>query len=580
METLDLSVFLIEFNIILSLVVACYFLFLRKLTHFRWVRAYFLAGMLAAIFVPLAKNYQTVTPLQNASLHIVLPVDTFVYTPQNNVDYAAYLITFLLLVGLVFLLKILLELFVLGRIHRTSKKDTFGNDEFQNVSRPIAPFSFMKWIYLHKNSHSDAQLYQIIGHEKVHVKELHSIDVILGQLCKALAWYNPLVWFLNLYIKQNLEYITDQKLIQGGIDKKMYQYSLLHVATLLPSTGLSNNFNLNSLKNRIVMMNKRKSARYKLFSFLIITPLILGLGSILTFSCQKEKTDPKNGLSSNSTNSIKLSFSEDEKLAPTLGAEGVTLGDSSATLITPSLLYSNQKDKPLYYLLDGKEIENITSIDINTIESVEVFKETLGGEKFGEKGKNGAVVVTSKKSASNTSANAVVQEKKLEGKVIGYGTGTPNKVIVRGTSSINANPLFIVDGKALDTGSMQHFNPDEIESITVLKDDASKALYGKAAENGVLLITTKFGLSNSKPQDTGITISRDQNKLSLKLRGNLKMDNGKSPLVVLNGVPVADDLTELNHEDIEVMTILKDEASRSLYGKAGEHGVILITTKK
>ncbi len=577
METLDLRVFLIEFNVILSLVVSCYFLFLRKLTHFRWVRAYFLAGMLAAIFVPLAKNYQAVTPLQNSSLHIVLPVSTFVSTPQNNVDYGAYLITFLLLVGLAFLLKIFLELFVLGRIHRTSKKDKFGNDEFQNVNRPIAPFSFMKWIYLHKNSHSDAQLYQIIGHEKVHVKELHTIDVILGQLCKALAWYNPLVWFLNLYIKQNLEYITDQKLIQGGIDKKMYQYSLLHVATLLPSTGLSNNFNLNSLKNRIVMMNKRKSARYKLFSFLLITPLILGLGSVITFSCQKEKTDPKNEVPSNKITDAQLSVLEDQKLILNTETEGANSGDSSLSSNKPSLFLSNQEEKPPYFLLDDKEVANINSLDANTIETLEVYKESSAIEKFGEKGKNGAVVVTSKKSASNSSVIVPLQDKKLEGKVIGYGTGTPNKVIVRGTSSINANPLFIVDGKALDAGSMQHLNPDEIESITVLKDDASKVIYGKAAENGVVLITTKLGSSNTK---LGKTPSKEQNKLSFKLRGSFKMENGKSPLVVLNGVPVADDLTELNHDDIEVMTILKDEASRALYGKAGEHGVILITTKK
>ena len=115
----------------------------------------------------------------------------------------------------------------------------------------------------------------------------------------------------------------------------------------------------------------------------------------------------------------------------------------------------------------------------------------------------------------------------LAGKVAGLsistggGTGTSQKVIIRGYSSLptssggtaNNNPLFVVDGvpvrnnylgssglnNATDYGSqIGDINPDDVESVTVLKGASATALYGGRAANGVILINTKRGETNSK----------------------------------------------------------------------------------
>lgn len=66
------------------------------------------------------------------------------------------------------------------------------------------------------------------------------------------------------------------------------------------------------------------------------------------------------------------------------------------------------------------------------------------------------------------------------------------KVTVRGLGTVNnASPLYIVDG--IQTGDIQYLNNADIESIDVLKDAASAAIYGAQAANGVVLITTKTG---------------------------------------------------------------------------------------
>ena len=77
--------------------------------------------------------------------------------------------------------------------------------------------------------------------------------------------------------------------------------------------------------------------------------------------------------------------------------------------------------------------------------------------------------------------------------------GTDAEIRIRGIGSINASsaPLYVVDGVPYD-GSLNSINPDDIASMTVLKDAASAALYGSRGANGVIIITTKQGQTDSK----------------------------------------------------------------------------------
>ncbi|MGO4290667.1 SusC/RagA family TonB-linked outer membrane protein [Chitinophaga sp. RAB17] len=81
--------------------------------------------------------------------------------------------------------------------------------------------------------------------------------------------------------------------------------------------------------------------------------------------------------------------------------------------------------------------------------------------------------------------------------------GTPN-ILIRGVQSVNVtstNPLIVVDGLILEgnTISINNINPQDIESIEVLKDAASAAIYGARGSTGVIIVTTKKGKLNSRP---------------------------------------------------------------------------------
>ena len=82
--------------------------------------------------------------------------------------------------------------------------------------------------------------------------------------------------------------------------------------------------------------------------------------------------------------------------------------------------------------------------------------------------------------------------------------GASSTVRVRGTTTINnSNPLYVVDGVPLDNGGIDYLNSNDIESVEVLKDAASAAIYGTRAASGVIIVTTKKGKKGANATGAG-----------------------------------------------------------------------------
>ena len=120
-------------------------------------------------------------------------------------------------------------------------------------------------------------------------------------------------------------------------------------------------------------------------------------------------------------------------------------------------------------------------------------------------------------------------ENMLNGKVSGVyvapGSGRPGStgaIVIRGQTSINGAtaPLWVVDGVIVGN-SAGDLNPDDIESMTVLKDAASTAIYGSEGANGVVVVTTK----QARHEKMSITLSAKAGASTLS-RGNMEMMDG------------------------------------------------------
>lgn len=191
--------------------------------------------------------------------------------------------------AMVLFLKLAVQLFSLMRIHRHSIEASWRTYVYRNVLFPIAPFSFFNRIYVNAKQHEESELYDIFEHEQIHVKGLHTLDIILFEAILILCWYNPVVWLLRKAVRQNLEFLTDQYVLNQGVDRQTYQYSLLHVSKQGATVGVGNQFNFKLLKKRITMMNKKRSSALELSKYAFLLPVLIFVAAAFTVTKADEK---------------------------------------------------------------------------------------------------------------------------------------------------------------------------------------------------------------------------------------------------------------------------------------------------
>ncbi len=113
-----------------------------------------------------------------------------------------------------------------------------------------------------------------------------------------------------------------------------------------------------------------------------------------------------------------------------------------------------------------------------------------------------AVINTDELLASTGSSAMQQLQGKTAGVYIGQSgsPGSPTMVRIRGINTVNDNgPLYVIDGVSTRNPNLSSLNPSDIESMQVLKDASSAAIYGAQAANGVILITTKKGTASGQP---------------------------------------------------------------------------------
>ena len=154
------------------------------------------------------------------------------------------------------------------------------------------PYSFFKWICLYPAIHTNKEIKEILIHEQTHVRELHSADILLAQLAIIFCWFNPFAWLIRSEMRVNHEYLADRKVIQNGYDKKTYQYHLLGLKhTQLAAANLYNNFSVLPLKNRIKMLNRKRTRNIMKSKYLMFIPITALL--ILFSNCANMESEDK-----------------------------------------------------------------------------------------------------------------------------------------------------------------------------------------------------------------------------------------------------------------------------------------------
>lgn len=223
------------------------------------------------------------------------------------------------------------------------------------------------------------------------------------------------------------------------------------------------------------------------------------LNNILTFTNFKAIKNGKYAL----TTTFKLDGSQSTLINEKVEAvQGYTQLKLTITAISPELINKNEKfqtlqsnqnlkatsvalpnqikiNEPLI-ILDGKTIKGtVDSISPETIESITILKGISAIDKYGEEGKNGVLIITSKTKSNQTEIRSPIKIDKTD-------TGINKN---KEPFEINA-ALIVLDNQVIENG-LGSIAPDTIQSINVLKGFSATSLYGDAGKNGVLIITTK-----------------------------------------------------------------------------------------
>lgn len=290
METSILPYFL-KVNLALAILYICYRLLFRNDTFFRLRRAVLLSVYLIAFLYPLLdisiwlSTRESVTEIVNY-YSTILPLKTVVTADETplstEADWLTIAESYMLLIYLagitLLFLRCIIELFTVIRLRLRSPKQLINGTTIYVLPSQEEPYSFFGWIFASPESHTPPALEEILVHEKTHVRQLHSIDVVLGEIVCILCWINPFAWLLKKEISSNHEYLADEQVMLAGYNKKEYQYHLIGLEhPEMAIAKLYNNFSVLPLKKRITMLNKKRTGRVGKVKYLTLLPLAAGL---------------------------------------------------------------------------------------------------------------------------------------------------------------------------------------------------------------------------------------------------------------------------------------------------------------
>lgn len=337
-------IYMLKVNVGIALFYAFYKLFCCRDTFFQWRRIALLSFLLLSFLYPLM-NMQSWVKEQPAINELADYYALMMWTDTNTTVAATSptitplpdlldVLGFIYIGGILLLsARFIVQLLSIFRLVLKSKSTSVDRIPILSLPEPANPFSFWQWIFIYLPGLKETERKEILMHEQTHVRQWHSIDVIISEVVNIICWMNPFAWLLKAEIRLNLEYLADHRVMQSGTDKKEYQYHLLGLANQNRQTGLYNNFNLSHLKNRIMMMNKKRTrttGRIKYALFAPLTAALLLVSNIETVARTAER----------------LIYSTEESTPQTEREEVASFVTTVQGMVTFTITVTNSEGKP------------------------------------------------------------------------------------------------------------------------------------------------------------------------------------------------------------------------------------------
>ncbi|MFY0593025.1 TonB family protein [Roseivirga sp.] len=366
-------IYALESATCLAILYLAYYFLLRKEKSFRYNRFYLLAAVLFAVAFPLIEiDYNpATTPSVLNSIHQVgnevgsEPIIeankaySYTITAQSERPFLLWweIILALYIIGVALgIFKLLLRIrsfkeIVWFKRHNTRYKIK-GSYFHVNTDGSMPTFSFFNYLFWDNTLDlTEREKTQILAHEKVHIREKHSYDIMFIEVLKIIFWFNPFLYLFKILLEECHEYLADRKV---AAKTGSALYTQLLVKTVFRKMGLEygSYFGKNQTVKRVNMLTSKKKVNF--FKLLLPLPLI----AILFFIFSFEAKIPSNVKIKNVTIENHLISGEDESPLP---LEGIAS-------LEESILY------PQKAIAANIEGEVLVSFTVNTKGTIEDLK--------------------------------------------------------------------------------------------------------------------------------------------------------------------------------------------------------------
>jgi BlaR1 peptidase M56/Secretion system C-terminal sorting domain/Gram-negative bacterial TonB protein C-terminal len=500
----SLLYYLLQVIVASGILYGYYHLALRNKKFHHYNRFYLLIATVISIIIPFLNIpvyfsssetdssfiLQTLTVISSGSEE----VPTVTIVPETHINWFSWenlSFLFYILIASLVLIRIIFSLVKIRRIINTNPVEQLDQIHFVNTEEPGTPFSFFRWLFWNNKIELQSEKgEQIFRHELFHIKQKHSWDIMYLELLTVLLWINPFFHLIKKEVKAIHEFLADQFAVK---ENKHWEYAeLLLMQVLNTKQQLVNPFFHNQIKRRIAMITTSKKPSHQYFRKLMVLPIAAIVIGLFAFSYkEKKKTD------------------EDEK-KNLLISEQINLADTTQN---PSV---NKITWIEYFNPSVKK--SPTSEKVKMWSDSKTYRVWLDNKR----------IMNAELSKYKPSDFAIYNVVKLENNAPNYGnsfyrvnlwtkewyeksqknkasdTGKKYLIVKDTTKPLLENrfekTLIVIDGVIRDDISTTNFNDkvntNDLESITILKDESAIEKYGTKGKNGVIEIITKKNSNN------------------------------------------------------------------------------------
>ncbi len=275
----------IQLNLYLILLLACYQWGIRQSTNFQMNRLFLLVGIAFSMFLPILRfNFSPETFAQIPTIQLQESIiQPTAKTVSSGLSYSFWLLAIYLSGVLIATSRIIYGVI---RIYKL-KKSCLKTDEYYKIPNSTAAFSFLQNIFIGENI-SEEQKAVILQHEKVNLRKLHMIDLLVLQLLEAFLFYNPFIYRFNSLFREIHEYEADH---YSAEKKEGYITHLLSKHFDIKEFSIVHQFNSNHIKSRIMRIKNQEKRSAKPAAIIMSILLFGGVFLINQNSQAQNKSD-------------------------------------------------------------------------------------------------------------------------------------------------------------------------------------------------------------------------------------------------------------------------------------------------